>query len=128
MFNFFKRKNKGNSKEIQESKIVFRESGIINVTNFSAMSIEDSLGYVCSCVISVLSNGIIEVHSCEKESKILETISVSGIHIFSNNVNNYDPMYATEVLLTTDDYEFLFSFESVEIKRNFANSISALLN
>ena len=44
----------------QKNAPVFHGEGIIDVTNFEAMSPDDSLGYMCGCNISIFQDGMIE--------------------------------------------------------------------
>lgn len=126
IFNFFKRKYKVNSMGIMNSNFLFHEKGIIDVTDFAAMSPEDSLGYMCGCTIIVSSDGTIRVCEHEDENVILETIAVENIIRFNDNINSYDPSRLTEVSLMTKDHGFHLSFESVKVKKRFADTLKAL--
>lgn len=125
MFNFFKKK-KVNSMGIKNSDFLFHEKGTIDVTNFAAMSPDDSLGYMCGCTIIISPDGIIHICEYEDENIILETIVTANIIQFSDNINNYDPTYRTAVSVITEDHRFLLSFGSVEVKKHFVDTLRAL--
>lgn len=126
MFGFFKKKKKDNSMDIKNSNLLFYEKGIIDVTNFGAMSPEDSLGYMCSCIIIVSSDGTIRVCEYEDENVIMETIVLKNVIRFCDNINNYDPSHRTKVSIMTEDHDFRLSFESVQVKERFVDTLKKL--
>ena len=126
MFGFFKKKKKDNSMDIKNSNLLFYEKGVIDVTNFEAMSPEDSLGYMCGCIIIVSSDGTIRVCEYEDENVIMETIVLKNVIRFCDNINNYDPSHLTEVSIMTEDHDFRLSFESVQVKERFVDTLKKL--
>lgn len=105
---------------------LFHGRGIVNVTNFDVNSPDDPLGYLCSCDISVLKSGQIEIHSDDAAQALLESFSVSNIVGASNNINNYDPNHITDVSLITNSKDLRITFQTQESKNEFWRVFSAL--
>jgi len=122
MMSLFRRKNKPDD---IDSKVVFHEKCIMDVTNFNANASGDSLGYLCNCIVSVYSNGLIRVCSVDNENNVLESISVLEIIRANDNINNYDPDYLAVVSVITEKKGFRFSFESVDVKNSFWNALTS---
>ena len=98
---------------------IFNGEGIIGVDNFGAMSPDESLGYMCSCNISVLQNGQIEIRSVDEVKDLLESFSVLDIVSANNNINNYDPAYIMDVALKTASKGLRITFQTKESKMEF---------
>ncbi|MGN0539024.1 MAG: hypothetical protein ACI4KI_04140 [Candidatus Fimenecus sp.] len=120
MYRFFKTRKK----QTQQEYVLFHGEGILDVTNSNAMSSDDSLGYMCGCDISVSQNGKIEIFSLENVKELLECFSVLDIVRASNNINNYDSTYVTEVLLITENKDLRISFQTKESKIEFWNALT----
>lgn len=117
MFNSFKSKKQSNN-------CLFHGKGIIDVTNFDDMSLDDSLGYMCSCDIIVFQNGIIEIYKDDSIEDLLESFSLFNIVMANNNINNYDPSHTAEVCLMTESKDLRISFQTEEIKKEFWNALT----
>ena len=121
MFSFFKIKKKS---QTPSNTILFRGKGIIDVTNFDAMSPDDSLGYMCGCDVSVFMNGQIEIYTDDKTKDLLESFSISDIVRANNNINNYDPNHIAEVSLITENKDLRISFQAKESKDEFWDALT----
>lgn len=122
MFQFF-RFLKSN-KAPKDDALIFCDNAIIDVTNFSAASPDEPLGYFCSCDISVFSNGQIEIRADDTTKKLLECFSVLDLVRANNNVNNFDPSYATMVSLTTNSKNIGITLQTNDSKVNFWNALT----
>ena len=123
MFNIF-RKIKKQSKT--NNITVFQGKGVIDVTNFSAMSPDDSLGYMCGCDISVFQNGQVLIYSDDKKKELLENCSVVDIISSNNNVGNFHPDYITTITILTRTKKLQISFYNQEKKNEFWNALITL--
>ena len=121
MFSFFKIKKKS---QTPSNTILFRGKGIIDVTNFDAMSPDDSLGYMCGCDVSVFMNGQIEIYTDDKTKDLLESFSILDIVRANNNINNYDPNHIAEVSLITENKDLRISFQAKESKDEFWDALT----
>ena len=90
----------------------FHKNVIIDVTHFDAEE-SDSLGYLCSCNISVYPNGYIQFSNASEE---LEKLHISEIILASDNINNYDPMYILDISITTKRRNIRITFDNIETK------------
>ena len=122
MFQFFRFLK--SSKVPKEDAPIFCGNAIIDVTNFSTTSPTEPLGYFCSCDISVFANGQIEIRADDGAKELLERFSVLDITSASNNVNNYDPSYATMVSVTTNAKNLRVTFQSKDPKEKFWNALT----
>lgn len=120
------RKNKNKAQQAKEP--VFHAEGIIDVTNFDAMSPDDSLGYMSAGAVSVFENGQIEMRSVDNTKDLLESFSVLHILHASNNINNYDPEHAMEVALTTENKALQIAFHAKEDKAGFWEALTSTYN
>lgn len=125
MFCLF-RKHKNKALETKEP--IFCAEGIIDVTNFDAMSPDDSLGYMSAGIVSIFENGQIEMRTVDKTKDLLESISISHILHASNNINNYDPEHAMEVALTTENKALQIAFHTKEDKAEFWETLTSTFN
>lgn len=121
MFNFFKIKKKS---QTPLNIPLFHGKGIIDVTNFDAMSPSDPLGYMCGCDISVFVNGQIQIFTEDKTKDLLESFSVLDIVRANNNINNFDPNHITDVSLTTKSKALQITFQTKESKDEFWNTLT----
>ncbi len=121
MFSFFKIKKKS---QTPLNTLLFYGKGIIDVTNFDAMSPDDSLGYMCGCDVSVFMNGQIEIYTDDETKDLLESFPVLDIIRANDNINNYDPNHITDVSLTTENKNFQISFQTKESKDEFWNALT----
>ncbi|MBQ8504170.1 MAG: hypothetical protein IJ491_07825 [Clostridia bacterium] len=121
MFSFFKTRK--NSKATKNNS-VFQGKGFIDVTNFDAMSPDDSLGYACVCDIVVFQNGLIEIFSDNNERNLLESFSVLNIVTANNNINNYAPETMMGVSVITENKGLRIFFQTKESKIEFWNALT----
>ena len=98
--------------------------GIVDVTNFNAMSPNDPLGYMCSCVITIFENGQLEICSDDGEKNILESFSVFNIVRMNNYINSYDPRHTAVVSLTTESKDLTITFPTEESKNEFWSALT----
>lgn len=117
--------NNADSTNSENSQIVFHEKGIVDVTNFDA-KMGESLGYLTGCTVFELSDGTILICEYENEDVIMETIDAASVIMFNDNINNFDPSHEKEVSVMTKSQDIRIEFESIEVKRRFANTFSAL--
>lgn len=108
----------------QKNAPVFHGEGIIDVTNFEAMSPDDSLGYMCGCNISIFQDGMIEICSADNEQDILERFSALNIIKANNNINNFDPQYAMGVSVLLENKDLRIFFQTKENKMDFWNALA----
>ena len=121
MFSFFEIKKKS---QTPLNTLLFYGKGIIDATNFAAMSPDDSLGYMCGCDVSVFMNGQIEIYTDDETKDLLESFPVLDIIRANDNINNYDPNHITDVSLTTENKNFQISFQTKESKDEFWNALT----
>lgn len=122
MFHFLKARKKPKT---PSNNCLFHGKGVIDVTNFDAMSPDDSLGYMCGCDISVLQDGQIEILSDDDAKDLLESFSVSNIVRANNDINHYDPNHITEVSVMTESKALRITFQTKESKNEFWNALTA---
>ena len=127
---FLKKQNKSkhlNGRKLKNSKrqrnLVFQNCGTIDVTYFDAMTPDDFIGYLSGGSVQVFSDGDLIIYS-EDEKSILENINLTDLIKGSNNINNFDPKSRTAVSLMTKEKDIRISFQSIEIKLEFWNTIS----
>lgn len=109
---------------MSSNNYLFHGKGVVDVTNFDAKSPDDSLGYMCSCDITVLKSGQIEIYSDDIAKGLLESFSVSNIVAANNNINNYNPNHIAEVSLMTDSKDLRITFQTQESKKEFWRVLS----
>ena len=120
------RKNK--NKAQQANKSIFHAEGIIDVTNFDAMSPDDSLGYMSAGTVFIFENGQIEIRTVDNTKDLLESFSVLHILHASNNINNYDPEHAMKVAFTTENKALQIAFHTKEDKAGFWEALTSIYN
>ncbi len=108
-----------------QKKLVFQNKGIIDVTNFDVMTPDDPLGYACSAIIQLYSDGNLIIYS-EVETKLVENINLTDVIHGSDNISNSDPMHKTEVSLMTTEKQIRIHYKSIDIKREFWDSCTAI--
>ena len=122
MFRFFRpRKQAVTAGTISE----FHGKGIIDVTNFAAMTPDDPLGYMCGCNIAVLQNGQIEIRSDDSENELLESFSGADIVCVRESENHQDPMVRTDVSVMIEEKNLKISFQSQETQKEFCMALAA---
>ena len=110
--------------KIPNNDIVLTIDCIIDVfNNYEASSPDDELGYVTTAVVNVFQNGDIVT---EGRNGVSEKINLLKVVRASNNINNYDPSYATRIRLMMSDMDITFVFENKLIKGYFWNTITEL--
>ena len=110
--------------KIPNNDIVLTIDCIIDVfNNYEASSPDDELGYVTTAVVNVCQNGDIVT---EGRNGVSEKINLLKVVRASNNINNYDPSYATRIRLMMSDMDITFVFENKLIKGYFWNTITEL--
>lgn len=126
MFQFLKKHRQTQeqkpSKTTEQRKLVFRERCVIDVTNFDVSTPGEPLGYLSGGMIHVFSDGDVVVSS-EDEKSVLDTIHLTDVFTGSDNINNFDPEFETTAALITREKGIRFSFQSIELKRAFWDSI-----
>ena len=126
MFHFIKKykqtQEQKPSKTTEQRKLVFRERCVIDVTNFDVSTPGEPLGYLSGGMIHVFSDGDVVVSS-EDEKSVLETIHLTDVFTVSDNINQFDPASETTASLITNEKDIRISFQSVELKKAFWNSI-----
>ena len=120
---FFNGKTK---QSVKACEIVFQENGVIDVTNFNALTPEDSLGYMCGCEIQLYINGQLQINSCDEKRETLESFSILSIIKARNNIKYYDPMFSNTVSIITEEKRFDISFQSIEEKNSFWKSLTTV--
>ena len=101
-----------------QKKLMFQNRGIIDVTNFDAMTPDDPLGYARSGVIQLYSDGNLIIYSAVG-AELLENINLTDVILGSDNLNNYDSMYITSISLMTREKNIRIDFRTIDIKKEF---------
>ena len=126
MFDFISKLRKHKQKkDLAQQHLAFQERGIIDVTNYDAKTPEDPLGYMSSGIVQVSPDGKIIIYS-ESDGSLLENISLADIILGNDNINHYDPEFQTAVSLITKNKGIRIHFDTIELKREFWDSITAV--
>ena len=104
---------------------VFQSRGILHVTNFEAETPDDPLGYLCGGRVQLFSDGDLILAS-EEDDRILETIHLADVITGSDTIRDYDPAFQTMASLMTMEKHIRIEFQSVEMKREFWNAVTAV--
>ena len=111
---------------IFDSTPVFNEYGIINVTNFDTTPENPELGYLCGGIVSVFSDGRIQILDANEVGEQLESLHVHDLVRMSTNVNSYDPEHMMEIVLMTQEKSIRITFDDAETKYQFAETLESL--
>ncbi len=102
-----------------QKNFAFQNSCDIDVTYFDVNTPDDPLGYLCSGIVRLSSDGDIIVYN---EKRILESFNLTDVISATDNINNYDPKLITAVKFMTNEKSICLSFQSIEIKKEFWNA------
>ena len=123
MFNIFKKDKKTESGGKQPKALLFQGRGLVDVTNFGATSPKEPLGYMCGGIVSVFSDGRIEIRSDDEHGKALEAFCVSDVLQTNSNIGNFDPAFITAVSLMTEEMKIRITFRDAEEKSKYVQAL-----
>ena len=113
---------------IGDSNFLFQEYGIIDVTNFDATPENPDLGYLCGGIVSVFSDGRIQIIDANEGGEELESLHVYDLIRMNANINRYDPERKTEIALMTQEKSIRITFNDTKTKYRFAETLENLIN
>lgn len=105
---------------------IFHEYGIIDVTNFDAIPENLELGYLCGGIVSVFSDGRIQILDANEDREELEYLHVSDFFRMNTNINSYDPDHIAEIALVGQEKSIRVTFNDAETKCRFVDIIEKL--
>ena len=108
--------------------LIFHEYGIIDVTRFDATPENPELGYLCGGIVSLFSNGRIQILDANEGGEELESLHVYDLVCMNTNINSFNPEHLSEIALMMKEKSIRITFNDAETKYQFAETLEKLRN